>query len=147
MQKGSFPSACEIPDNVGLAVQAAHIARAGRKPDYLYLKYPAEPAGIVNCPERNLMIQATFKKDLSHALVMLLEVQTCTTDPSQAKNQNSPGLVPGRTKVIKRFGLFSTSSLCFDAYARLQKVITSQHHMSRQTDVTYIVTRTVWKRE
>lgn len=29
--------------------------------DYLYLKYPAEPAGVVSWPEWNLMIQATFK--------------------------------------------------------------------------------------
>lgn len=42
---------------------------------------------------------------LSHALVMLIEVQTCTADLSPAKNQNSPGLVPGCTKVLKWFGL------------------------------------------
>lgn len=42
---------------------------------------------------------------LSHALVMLIEVQTCTADLAQAKNQNSPGLVPGCTKVLKGFGL------------------------------------------
>lgn len=30
--------------------------------DYVYLKYPAEPAEIVSGSERNLMMQATFKK-------------------------------------------------------------------------------------
>lgn len=42
---------------------------------------------------------------LCHTLVMLIEVQTCTADLAQAKNQNSPGLVPGCTKVLKWFGL------------------------------------------
>lgn len=43
--------------------------------------------------------------DLFHTSVMLIEVQTCTTDLSQAKQQNIPGLVPGYTKALKWFGL------------------------------------------
>lgn len=65
----------------------------------------------------------------------------------KGKKQNIPGLVPGCTKVFKWFGLIQYFPLFFDTYARLQKVITSQHHTSIRTDVTCTVTRTVWRKE
>lgn len=54
--------------------------------------------------ERDQLLTFLFLA-LRHALVMLIEVQTCTAHLAQAKNQNSPGLVPACTKVLKWFGL------------------------------------------
>lgn len=54
--------------------------------------------------ERDQLLTFLFLA-LRHALVMLIEVQICTAHLAQAKNQNSPGLVPACTKVLKWFGL------------------------------------------
>lgn len=63
---------------------------------------------------------------LSHTLVMLIEVQTCTADLAQAKNQNSPGLVPGCTKVLKWFGLVQHFITCLWRICQTSK----SHHQS-----------------
>lgn len=85
--------------------------------------------------------------DLFHTSVMLVEVQTCTTDYRRPSSKILQDLFQVTPKPLNGLALFSTSPLCFDTYARLQKVITSPRHTSTRTDVTYIVTRTVWKKE